>query len=361
MIFETKEDAVIKAGELSTVVGASEGETFNELIGVSDGTPNQSFYFPRSGIIGIESLSVGDYVWEAVESVADHLPGDKVYAAELDAWSRVRITFGDGLTGQVPRDGERITSVYRVGGGVNGNVAPNTIVNVRDIATDEKGNRVAVSVTNLNWASGGANPESAARIKLYAPRWFETQNRCVTERDYETFAMAYNNTDFGAIAKAKAVVRERTAEANVIRYYVLTYGEQAGALALASQTQKDALLNYLNQYKMLTDWLEIEDGKWREIDIKGEITIISGFSADKVLANVNAALAELMNVETREMGDALRISDVYAAIDNIEGVIHVELNTPKKTINADINELLILGDTSFKISIDGANLNGENI
>ncbi len=361
IIFETKDDAVIKAGELSTVVGASQGETFDELIGVSDGSANQDFYFPRSGVIEIKELRVGDYVWEAVESVADYLAADKVYTAELDAWGRVRITFGDGRNGQVPRENERITALYRIGGGVSGNVAPNTITTVRDIAADENGNRVSVSVTNLNWASGGSESESAARIKLFAPRYFETQNRCVTEGDYETFAMSYNDPNVGAIAKARAIVRERTAEANIIRYYVLTYGEQAGTVALAPQTLKDELLDYLNQYKMLTDWLEIEDGKWREIDIQGSITITAGFKPDTVLSNVKTALRELLDIEAREMGEPLRISDVYAAIDNVEGVIHVELNTPTATITADNNELLILGDMNFNISIYGANLYGQNI
>lgn len=359
--FETDEKAVIKAGELSVVVGATEGETFEESVGISDGEPDQEFYLNRAGVIDVLEISVGDHVWEGVDSVADQAIDAKVYMAELDAWGRVRIAFGNGRSGQIPRADERIMAKYRVGGGIAGNVAPNTLTAIRDIATDDNGNRVSVRVTNENWASGGADPESAESIKFWAPRFFETQNRCVTQGDYETFAMSYNDPDVGAIAKARAIVRERSGEANVIRIYVLTYGSEAGQVALASQSLKDALLEHLNQYKMLTDWLEIEDGKWTKVDFKGALTISAGFKPETVLDSVQAALETLLNVETREMGQPLRISDTYAAIDNVEGVVHVELETPRATIPAEQNELLILGNVRLDIEIEDANLHGKNI
>ncbi|MBQ3626858.1 MAG: hypothetical protein II948_08975 [Synergistaceae bacterium] len=164
----------------------------------------------------------------------------------------------------------------------------------------------------------------------------------------------------GAIAKAHAVVRERSGEANIIRYYVLTYGEQEGSVALASQALKDALREYISEYQMLTDWIEVEDGKWREINFKGVITISPGLKAGIILDKVEDTLKSLMNIETREMGEALRISDAYAAIDNIEGVEHVELESPSSTIEADNNELLILGEINFSFKIQGSGMNGKN-
>ena len=56
-----------------------------------------------------------------------------------------------------------------------------------------------------------------------------------------------------------------------------------------------------------------------------------------------------MNVDTRDMGEALRISDIYAVIDNIEGIIFVELDSPAQTITSANNELLILGDMQWDV------------
>lgn len=361
IVFETKEDAVIEAGEISIIVGATEGETFEERLGVSDGEAYQEFYLPRAGVIEVLEIAVGDHIWDAVDSVADHLPEDKIYTADMDAWGRCRISFGNGVSGQIPREGERITAKYRIGGGLSGNVAPNTLINVRDIATDKDGNRVPISVTNKSWAAGGSDPESIERIKLWAPLFFETQNRCVTQGDYETFAMSYNDADVGAIAKARAIVRLRSGEANYIRFYILAYGSEAGTVAIAPQALKDALLKHLNQYKMLTDWLEIEDGSWRQIDIKGTLTISNGIKASVVIASVHEALEKLMDIETREMGEALRISDLYAAIDNVEGVVHAELETPTATVSAGDNELLVLGVVNLATEVEEAGMNGKNI
>ena len=82
---------------------------------------------------------------------------------------------------------------------------------------------------------------------------------------------------------------------------------------------------------------------------------------DSVLTNIKQALSDLMNINTREMGDALRISDVYAAIDNIEGVIYVELENPDKTITAASNELLILGEINLSLQYQQAGEISKNV
>ena len=345
LIFETQSDAVIKAGQLSVDVEAVEGETIEEIVGTSDGEAWQEFYLPRSGVIEVLSAIIDGHTWAVTESLADKSESEEVFTAEIDAWRRAEIFFGDGRNGKIPPEGERITARYRIGGGIVGNVAPNTITNVRDIAHDSAGRKISVRVTNLGWASGGAEPESIDSIKLWAPRFFETQRRCVTQQDYETFA-----TNFNGICKAKAVVRERSGEANVVRLYVLTYGAESNTVALPNQTLKDSLLEYLNEYKMLTDWLEIENGKIKSVDFSGTVTVSEGFNKPSVLQKISEAITGFMNVDTRDMGEPIRISDLYALIDNIEGVVFVELISPSQTVTPESNELLILGSVDFRSS-----------
>ena len=356
LIFETVRDAVIKAGELSANVDAIEGETYTEFVGTSDGEEYQEFYLSRSGVVEIQSVNINNSEWSYVENFSEQGENSKVYSTEIDAWQRGKILFGNGRQGEIPENGERISITYRVGGGIAGNVAPNTILNVRDIAADSDGNTIAVKITNEDWASGGSEPESIESIKLWAPRYFETQNRCVTQQDYETFAMKYNG-----IAKARAVVRERTGEANIIRFYVLTYGQTANSVALPNQTLKNNLLVFLNKYKMLTDWLEIENGSWKRVNFSGNIFISNGFKFDEVLSNINTAINSLLNIDIREMGEPLRISDVYHALDSIEGVEYSELTSPSATITANKNELLVVGDINLTLKFKDDVENGQNI
>ena len=356
LIFETLNDAVIKAGDLSTSVNAVEGETFTENIGVSDGTKYQEFYISRSGVVEIQEVVINNEAWNYADSFVEYSEEDKIYTTEIDAWQRGKIIFSDGKNGAIPSNGEYISVTYRVGNGIKGNVAPNTIINVRDIAKDAEGNTIQIKVVNEDWASGGSEPESIASIKLRAPRFFMTQDRCVTQQDYETFAMNY-----GGIAKAKAVVRERSGEGNFIRIYVLSYGQKINTVAVPNETLKNSLLEYLDNYKMLTDWLEIENGTWKSVDFSGQVIISEGFNADDILENIKNALTDLMDIDAREMGETIRISDVYAAIDNIEGVIYAELETPKASISCENNELLILGQINFTIETINNGGNKQNI
>ena len=341
--FETLADAIIETGQLSVNVEAVEGETISEVIGTSNGEAWQEFYLPRSGVIEILSAEIDNHSWTVSETLADKSENDEVFTAEIDAWRRAEIFFGDGKNGKIPPEGEYITVRYRVGGGIKGNVAPDTITNIRDIAQDSAGKKISVRVTNPDWASGGAEPESVDSIKLWAPRFFETQSRCVTQQDYETFA-----TNFDGICKAKAVVNERSGEANVIRLYVLTYGAESNTVAIPNQTLKDNLLEYLNKYKMLTDWLEITNGKIKPVDFSGTITVSEGFNKYSVIKKISDVLNDFMNVDVRDMGEPLRISDLYALIDNVEGVSFVELDSPTQTIIPENNELLTLGNIDFR-------------
>ena len=355
LTFETQSEAVIPAGELEVDIDALEGETLDEVVGVSDGEAWQEFYLPRSGVIEILDATIAGHTWSVVDSLADQLENAEVFSVDIDAWRRAEVLFGDGRTGKIPPADENISVRYRIGGGVVGNVAPDTITNVRNIATDSAGHKVSVNVTNRDWASGGADPESIESIKLWAPRYYEAQNRCVTQQDYEAIAIKFNG-----IAKARAFVRERSGEANVISLYVLTYSSIQGSVALPSQALKDDLLAYMNRYKMLTDWIEVTDGSWRFVDFTGNVIISDGFSPANIRERIKAALQSLMDIETREMGQPLRISDVYAAIDNIEGVIFVELDTPTQTITPMKYELLLLGNIDFNISLRGSVPYGQN-
>ena len=71
------------------------------------------------------------------------------------------------------------------------------------------------------------------------------------------------------------------------------------------------------------------------------------FNINSVLLKIREALVDFMSIDTRDMGQPLRISDVYALIDDIEGVDFVELNTPLQTITPADNEMLILGSVNF--------------
>lgn len=347
--FELINDAVIPAGGTTIIGGARQGITYSESLGTSSGEGNQSYFIDRQGIVSITAVYVGGVAWEPVESLFEQEADSRAYKAMLNSDGTAQISFGDGDYGAIPPQGEDIEIIYRVCSGAAGNVLAGTITVMRDIATDSVGNRVPVTATNVTAATGGADQESLTHIKNWAPKYYETQDRCVTQNDYETRAIAFDGGDSGRIAKCRAIVTEQTGAANVITLYVLAYSA-GGGLAIASEALKNALGENISQYKMLTDWIEVDDGTIEPINISGDIKMMPGFRESFVAPKVMAALEGLFDPEIRQMGQAMRISDLYGVIEKAEGVDYVELSSPLATITPGNSAVLTLGTVSLTYS-----------
>jgi hypothetical protein len=110
-----------------------------------------------------------------------------------------------------------LTVKYWIGGGVNSNVAKNTIISLgqfviqNDTSTftnEEKGVfnsiRNSLAVDNDSPAVGGRGPELIEEIRENALAYFSAQNRVVTANDYQVRALSMP-TKFGSVAKAFAI------------------------------------------------------------------------------------------------------------------------------------------------------------
>ena len=349
VVFELIDNVVISAGNISATGGARQGVTYSEFLGTSSGDAGQSYFIDRQGIVAITAVYVGGVAWEPVDSLFEQEADSRAYKATLNSDGTAQVAFGDGDYGAVPPQGEDIEIVYRVCSGAAGNVLAGTITTMRDVATDTAGDRVQVTATNASAATGGADQESLTHIKNWAPKYYETQDRCVTQSDYETRAVSFDGGDAGRIAKCHAVVTEQTGAANVVTLYVLSYSSEEG-LALTSEALKTALSENIAQYQMLTDWVEVDDGTITPVDISGNITMLSGFRESTVGTKVNASLESLFDPEIRQMGQVMRISDLYGAIEDSEGVDFVELSSPLVSITPDENTVLTLGTVELTYS-----------
>lgn len=103
-----------------------------------------------------------------------------------DEGSTVR--FGDGVFGATPDPGTLFSALYRVGGGVEGNVPADTIVNV---APGQLQGDLVISCTNPFPASGGAEAETIAQVADRAPQKFAAEPlRVVQAADYVAAAQS---------------------------------------------------------------------------------------------------------------------------------------------------------------------------
>ena len=190
--------------------------------------------------------------------------------------------------GQVPSN-TTLTVTYLVGGGLGSNVNSNTINITETILTDTKPNlnqgllnfvKSTVSSTNVEAAKGGGGGDTVEDIRLNTIASFSTQNRTVTREDYiiRTLSMP---SQFGNIAKAYITQDDQisplTTEPNripnplALNLYTLGYDASKKLTTLNTAT-KTNLATYLEQYRMLTDAINIKDAFIINIALDFEIT-----------------------------------------------------------------------------------------
>jgi len=100
---------------------------------------------------------------------------DAVFYIQASFDNTYEVTFGNNRFGRVPPQNAQIRVFYRVSNGTEPNGACRFTSNFIN----------NVTVTTIENASGGAEKESIADTKFFAPRSIQVQERAVTERDYE--------------------------------------------------------------------------------------------------------------------------------------------------------------------------------
>tara|TARA_B100000427_G_scaffold17013_1_gene13252 strand:+ start:416 stop:2536 length:2121 start_codon:yes stop_codon:yes gene_type:complete len=110
----------------------------------------------------------------------------RIYYLEETDDMRYRLVFGDGSIGRKLIDGEyiRITYVSTDGVEANGAKGFNFIGTVRD-SDLRVVNPNNIALTTKDAAQDGENRETSLSVKFRAPRSYATQNRAVTENDFE--------------------------------------------------------------------------------------------------------------------------------------------------------------------------------
>lgn len=230
---------------------------------------------------------------------------------------------------------------YRVGGGLNDNVAANTLTNIlsRTISLNEDAldpSLVAIvkgslSVSNPDPAVGGRDAETLNEIKTNALAFYAAQNRVVTTNDYLSRVYSMPSR-FGSVAKAFVIQDDQLnlnsvaddlaflgENPNGINIYTLGYNKD-GKLTTVNNATKINLLNYLKSFRILTDAINIVDATVINIGINFEITPQPEYSGYEVITMCINALDEYFDITKWQINQPIVVSEIYNLLDRIEGV-----------------------------------------
>lgn len=239
-----------------------------------------------------------------------------------------------------------LTVTYMVGGGIETNTPSNTIVTVGNLISlnDTTGYTQAeqlafnaavqsMTINNELPATGGGAGESTDEIRENAIGFFNAQNRVVTSDDYTIRAYSLPSK-FGRVSKAYAVRDEQInrilatndisyvnnpVRPNAINLYTLGY-DKNGNLATLNTITKENLGRYLEQYRLLTDDVNILDAFIINIGVQFDITVFRNYNLNDVLTRSIGAVQDFFSLEKWNIGQPIILADLTYAIGLIDGV-----------------------------------------
>ena len=242
--------------------------------------------------------------------------------------------------GQAPAN-TTLTVTYLVGGGITSNVNSNTINQVKTLKRDiNQGLNTgmvnftvsSLAANNLEAASGGGGGETVEEVRMNTMANFSSQQRTVTKEDYiiRTLSMP---SQLGNIVKAFITQDDQispiTSEPNripnplALNLYTLGYNKDKQLTTLNSAT-KTNLATYLEQYRMLTDAVNIKDAFVINFGLNFEITTFKNYNNNKVLLQCISDLQNHFQIEKWQINQPIIISEVKNLIGAVKGVQTVE-------------------------------------
>jgi hypothetical protein len=232
-----------------------------------------------------------------------------------------------------------LTVRYLTGGGVTSNVPANSLTNLSSNTTflnsnlnNTTANTIfnSLAITNPVAASGGGDGDTIEEIRQNASANFATQQRNVTQDDYlvRTLSMP---AKYGIVSKAfieptKAQSISAGESNSILDLYILSYDINQ-KLAVSSQAIKQNVINYLSQYKMVNDAVNIKDGFIINIGVNFDIIILPNYNSNQVLSGCIVALQDYFVIDKWQMNQPVLLRDIYILLDKIDGVQTV------KTVN----------------------------
>ena len=277
-----------------------------------------------------------------------------------------------------------LTVNYLAGGGIQSNVPQGDLTKIKAVSFNDdilsfteinfpvyNEARCSLVVENIEPATGGKGFETIEEIRENAIATFGAQNRAVTKKDYEVRALAMD-TMFGGVAKvyveqdgsidtnaAQQVLRNPSVkkdftnlvkslksstddeitlaldtflktkqtfavESNpfAINMYLLGY-DSNNKLTRLNATVKQNLKTYLEEYRLLTDAINLIDGYIVNIGVNFDITVFANYNKREVVLKCVQVVTNYFDINKWKMNQSINLSELELELANVDGVSSV--------------------------------------
>jgi len=227
--------------------------------------------------------------------------------------------------GETPTANTTMFVRYRVGGGADTNLGPNVLnsiglVNLIVNGADQTLNNSvtnSLTVNNPLPALGGKDTPSIEEIRNMVKYNFASQNRAVTIKDYQS-RISLMPSEFGAPFRC-GVFEEQ----NKIKVYILGLDQNTKLTNTSTSTLRDNITNYLANYRMLNDYVQVSNGKIINLSFEIDLFIDKKAPSSQVISQVISNVQSYMDINKYQMGDNIYLSPLIETINNVGGVLNV--------------------------------------
>ncbi len=346
----------------------------DELVGVSNGKPGQSFEVQTAPIL---ERREGEYLlvtppgqsperWEEVEDFAESGPTDRHYVIDslegtlqfgplirepqsLKRQTETRAYLQQVLPedrspgrdleaqmmehqyGAIPPRGSELVFSYRTGGGKQGNVQARTLNFLKTTIP------YVSRVTNHEAAVNGADAESLNQAVLRAPHLLRSHDRAVTAADFEALTLKGSG---GAIARSKCLPTSANQPAGSVSVCVVPKAnidliKQGQGIAPEyfnlNPALREQIMNYLDERRLLGVQVQLTQPDYVGVSVQAEVTLEPAYqnpiAQAEILHNIQVDLYQYLNPLTGgpegkgwPFGRPVYPSDIMALLQQRAGI-----------------------------------------
>jgi hypothetical protein len=218
---------------------------------------------------------------------------------------------------------------YRFGGGLNHNIAADTVTSVAKVLIDFPGKPTpaaaagvvnSLDASNSEDARGGANAPSLEdyRTQIFATR--NQQSRIVSQDDL--LARLYSlPAEFGRVYRAG--LRKSARNPLATELFVLSQN-RSGQLTIAPDTLKKNLRTYINEYRLISDAIDVLDAIVVNYGIEYAIVVTPESTKSTVNAAVSVAIKAAVARKYFQIDQPIVEADIINVIINTPGVLSLQ-------------------------------------
>lgn len=377
-------------------------ETIIMAIEDTNSSENNQFIDYNNIDVYIKNISTGKWEqWEEIESLYYAQPTSKVFEKRINENGRVEVKFGNNITGKRLSEGDVVSIFYLLSDGSAASVDAGALPQTTSIIAYNSGrfaeisnyiytsgdniigdtvNSDGITLNNPSNSAPYSNYELVDDIKRNAPRVFAAQRRAVTIEDYVSLI----EKNFGNLFQSVQVVNNTRYINNVIKYYydiglsrpnednnilisqlefadacdfnnVYVYLLPTSGLILNETDPipiplsiKKIVAEYLNEVKMITNEIVINDPVQIAFDIGVEIQANDTRSIDEIRSNseiiieidratsvsvedikirVNKLIIDYFDRSNVELGMTVSLLDISRNILDLNGVKNITTRT----------------------------------